>query len=136
MPMTSQIVEKKSHNMKGADHRARYQGKQLFSLMLAMCVPAALLYIRLVLGLAASEMPVTPAQANALNRWAVVALTLFFVAQFVAARYVQRMLPRPSGRVRDALQYVGVLLMCLLFSLTGAIVLEAFGWNLFLRVVR
>jgi len=32
------------------------------------------------------------------------------------------------------LQYVAVLLLCIFFSLTGAIMLEAFGFNVFLRV--
>ena len=118
------------------EHRAKYQGKQLLGLMLAICVPAALLYLRVVLGVTASGSRVSPGQAQALNRWATVALGLFFAAQLFCARYVQRLFPQPGGRVRGALQYAGVLVLCVLFSITGAIMLEAFGWNLFLRVPR
>jgi hypothetical protein len=119
------------------EHRAKYQGKQLFALMLAICLPAALLYLRVVLGVTATGTRVTPAQAQALNRWSTVALGLFFAAQLVCARYIQRLfLPQRGGRVKNALQYAGVLVLCVLFSVTGAIMLEAFGWNVFLRVAR
>jgi hypothetical protein len=104
--------------------------------MLAICLPAALLYMRIVFGVAASETPMPPAQSAALNRWGGVMLGFFFIAQLIAAASVQRLFPRPAHRIWTALQYIGVLLLCLVFSLTGAIVLEAFGWNFFLRVSR
>jgi len=122
--------------MNAASHRARYQGKQLFSLMLAICLPAAILYIRLVLGLAATKAGTSPAQAEALNYWSLAALIVFFAVQLIAARYVQRLFPPASNPVKSGLQYAGVFLICLLFSLTGAIMLEAFGWNVLLRIHR
>ena len=118
-----------------AEHTARYQGRQLLSLMLAVCLPAALLYIRLVLALAAGSTRATPAQAAMLNRASLAVLLVFFVAQLLCARYLQSLFPRrPPTRLRNVLEYVAALLMGLLFSLTGAIVLEAFGWNVFLRM--
>jgi len=134
--MPPQVKEQESHKVSATSHRAKYQGKQLLSLMLALCVPAALLYVRLVLGLTAGETTISRAQANALNRWATVAWVAFLLAQLIAARYVQRKFLKPASRVRDGLHFVGVFLVCVLFSLTGAIVLEAFGWNVFLRVAR
>ncbi|HLH04087.1 MAG TPA: hypothetical protein VKX25_15080 [Bryobacteraceae bacterium] len=92
--------------------------------------------MRIVLGVTASETPMPRAQSAVLNRWAAVMLVFFFLAQLIAAAYVQRLFPRPAHRIWTALQYIGVLLLCILFSLTGAIVLEAFGWNFFLRVSR
>ena len=122
--------------MNAASHRAKYQGKQLLSLMLAICLPAALLYIRLVLALAAGSSHATQAQSAALNGWSLAVLLVFFAVQLVCSRYVQRLFPIPRSRFKEGLQYVGVLLLCLLFSLTGAILLEAFGWNLFLRTAH
>jgi hypothetical protein len=132
-PMPPQIEDQESHRVSATSHRARYQGKQLLSLMLALCVPAALLYLRLVLGLAASQTTISRAQADTLNRWATVAWVAFLLSQLIAARYVQRKFLKPASRVRDGIQFIGVLLSCILFSLTGAIVLESFGWNVFLR---
>jgi hypothetical protein len=119
-----------------ASHRAKYQGKQLLSLMLAICLPAALLYIRLVLALAAGSSRATPAQSSALNRCSLAVLLVFFAVQLACARYLQRLFPAAANPVKAALQYLGVLLLCVLFSLTGAILLEAFGWNVFLRTAH
>jgi len=59
---------------------------------------------------------------------------LFFAVQLICARYVQRLLkPRASVPGR-ALQYVGVLLLCTLLSIVGAVLFEAFGYTLFLHV--
>jgi hypothetical protein len=120
----------------GSRGRTQYQGKRLFYLMLAICLPAALLYLRLVLGLAASDSRVDPLASTRLNRWSLVALWLFFLVQLFCARYLQRLLPAKSTRIADALQYVLALALGLLFSLTGAVMLEAFGLNLFLRAPR
>jgi uncharacterized membrane protein len=115
---------------------SRYQGKNLLYLLLSICLPAGLLYLRLVLGLAATNTRVTSAQALWLNRASLGALVLFFIVQLICARYVQRLLkPRQTG-VGKSLQYGAVLLLCVFFSLTGAIMLEAFGFNLFLRAGR
>ncbi len=100
---------------------------------MAICLPAALLYLRLVFAIAAADIRVETHQATWLSRWSIVALFCFFVVQLICARYVQRLLAPGQTRVRDALQYGGVLVMCVLFSLTGAVMLEAFGLNVFLR---
>ena len=113
---------------------SRYQGKNLLYLLLAICLPAGLLYLRLVLGLAAADTLVTPAQSTWLNRASVCALILFFLVQLICVRYIQGLLkPRRTG-VGKSLQYAAVLLLCIFFSLTGAVMLEAFGFNVFLRV--
>jgi hypothetical protein len=113
---------------------SRYQGKNLLYLLLAICVPAGLLYLRLVLGLAATDTRVTTGQAVWLNRVSIFALIVFFLAQLICARYIQRLLrPRQTG-LGKSLQYGAVFLLCVFFSLTGAVILEAFGFNFFLRV--
>ena len=113
---------------------SRYQGKNLLYLLLAICLPAGLLYLRLVLGLAAIDHRVTPAQSVGLNRASFCALILFFLVQLLCARYVQRLLKLRLTVLGRVLQYGAVLLLCIFFSLTGAIMLEAFGFNVFLRV--
>lgn len=112
---------------------SRYQGKNLLRLLLAICLPAGILYLRLVLGLAAAGTRVTARQSLWLNRASIGAQILFFGLQLICARYVQHLLkPRQTG-VGKALQYGAVLLLCVFFSLTGAVMLEAFGFNVFLR---
>lgn len=98
-----------------------------------MCLPTGLLYMRLVLGLAASDNRVGPQQSLWLARLSIATLALFFVVQVICARCVQNFLPRRQSVIGKAGQYIVVLAMCILFSLTGAIVLEALGLNVFLR---
>jgi hypothetical protein len=112
----------------------RYQGKNLLYLLLAVCFPAGLLYLRLVLGLAAIDTRVTPVQSAWLNRTSIFALITFFLVQLICARYIQRLLKPRQTALGKSLQYGAVFLLCVFFSLTGAIMLEAFGFNLFLRV--
>ena len=114
-------------------NRTKYQGKNLFYLLAAICLPAGLLYLRLVLGLAASDSRVGPQQSFWLVRWSNLALILFFLAQVLCARHVQNLLSPRESWVGKMAQYVAVLAMCMLLSLTGAIILEAFGLNAFLR---
>lgn len=61
------------------------------------------------------------------------ALLAFFLVQLVCARYMQRLLRPRQTKTGKTLQYGAVLLLALFFSLTGAVMLEAFGLNLFLR---
>jgi hypothetical protein len=112
----------------------RYQGKSLLYLLLAVCLPAGLLYLRLVLGLAATDTRVVPAQAAWLNRASIIVLITFFLVQLVCAFYIQRLLTPRQTAMGKSVQYGAVLLLCIFFSLTGAIMLEAFGFNVFLRV--
>ncbi len=112
----------------------RYRGKNLLFLLLAIGVPGAFLYLRLVFEYAAAEGRFTSAPSGGLLWAGNVALGGFFVAQLISARYVQGMFKRPATWPGNALQYVGVLLLCGLFSATGAVLLEAFGYALLLRV--
>ena len=114
-------------------HPARYQGKNLAYLLLAICFPAGLLFLRLLFGVAATDTRITPRQSAWFGGLSYVALALFFLAQLICARYLQRLLRPRSSLPGKSLQYVLVLLMGLVFSLTGAIMLESFGLNLFLR---
>jgi hypothetical protein len=111
----------------------RYQGKRLLYLVLAICLPAALLYLRIVCGIAATDSRIAISQTVWLARLSMAALLLFFIAQLASARYVQRLLQPRQTPVGNALQYLAVFGFCMLFSLTGAIILEAFGFNVFLR---
>lgn len=89
--------------------------------------------MRLVFGLAATDSRVSVTQAVSLTKWSTAALILFFFTQLGSAAYVQRLVPKPGGRIGQALRYVGVLGLCLFLSLTGMTILEAFGVNFFLR---
>lgn len=93
-----------------------------------------MLYLRLVLGFAAADTRVTSAQSTWLNRASIMALIVFFAVQLICARYIQRLLKLRQTAIGKFLQYVAVLLLCIFFSLTGAMMLEAFGFNFFLRV--
>ncbi len=113
--------------------KSRYQGRNLAYLLLAICLPAALLFLRILFGVIATDRRVTPEQSDQLVVIANIALGFFFAAQLLCALYVQRLVPPRQTRRGRALQYAGVLVLCLLFSVTGAVILEAFGLNLFLR---
>lgn len=112
----------------------RYQGRNLLYLLAAICLPAGLLYLRLVLGLAASDSRVGPEQSLWLARSSSVSLIAFLAVQVICTRYIQKLLRPSQSRTGRAVQYAAVLFTCTLLSLTGAIVLEAFGLNVFLRV--
>ena len=114
--------------------RSRYEGKNLLRLLLALGVPALILYFGVTLSLAASESRVTHGQYLALTRASRVFSGLFFVVQLGCARYVQRLLKTPSSRAGNALQYVAVLLLCIFISATAAVACEAFGYEFFLGV--
>ena len=116
--------------------RSRYQGKNLAFLIAGICVPAGLLYLRLVLGLTAASNRVSAVEAKLLNLVANLALAIFFIAQALSARYQQQLLKAPKTRLGRLLQYCAVFLMSLLLSLIGAILLEAFGFAVFVRAVH
>ena len=122
------LAENRRHDLR------RYQGKNLLYLLLAICLPAGLLYLRLILGLAATDTRVTPAQSTWLSRASLLALITFFLVQLICAFYVQRLLTSRQTAIGKSMQYGAVLLLCIFLSLTGAIILEAFGFNVFLRV--
>jgi hypothetical protein len=119
---------------KSQHDRTRYQGKNRAYLILAICIPVGLLYLRLVLGLAATEARVEPQQAGRLNQLSTVVLYVFYGAQCICAWYVQQKTTRPGPLVKRAAAYVTVLLVCVFCSITGAVMLEAFGLNVFLRL--
>ena len=121
-------------NPSSQSHSENYRGKNLFFLLLAMAAPAALLYLRLVFGYIASEGSVSRNQLGWLTVLSNVALALFFVVQLICARRIQRLLKPRLTLPGIALQYVAVLLLCVLISVTGAVLLEGFGYNFFLRV--
>ena len=103
-------------------------------LLLAIASPAGLLYLRLVLEQISSQGQLARTQVTWLTWASNGTLALFFVAQLICARYVQRLLKPSITFFGSALQYSAVLLLCLLFSVCGAVLLEAFGYYFFLRV--
>lgn len=111
-----------------------YRGRNLFFLMLAIGAPAALLYLRVVFGYVTSESQVPRTQLQWLSWSSNIVLALFFIIQTISARYVQRLLKPRISRAAIALQYVAVLLLCTLLSVTGAVLLEGFGYTFFLHV--
>lgn len=110
-------------------HAERYRGSNLLRLLAALCVPAGVLYLRIVATFAAEE-----SHSTWLFYLGTGLLFLFFVVQLLAARYLQTLLPPRQNPWRQALEFAGVFLMGLLFSVTGAVMLEAFGYSLFIHL--
>lgn len=99
-----------------------YRGKNLLRLLLALAIPAGVLYLRVVF------------EYLRLLYWSDVALGLFFLVQLIAARYLQRFFRPAVTMLGGVLQYGGAVLLGLFCSVTGAVMLEGFGYNFFLRV--
>ncbi len=102
--------------------RTHYQGKNLLRLLLALAIPTGLLYLRIVF------------EYIRLLYWSDAALGLFFVVQLIAARYLQQLFRPAASKLGSVLQYGGAVLFGLFCSVTGAVMLEGFGYNFFLRV--
>ena len=117
-------------------YRSRYEGKNLLRLLLALGVPAFILYLRIVFLFAADTAGLSHAPGVWLVRASYLVLFIFVIVQAFCARYVQKLLRPAKTRLRDALQYLAIFAMCVFFSITGAIACEAFGYNLFLRVAQ
>lgn len=96
---------------------------------MAICGPAAVLFLRIVVSFAAERAPRLRVVDGPL-------LFLFFAVQLAAAWYLRRLLPERKSPVVSGLQVTGVFLLGLLFSVTGAVMLEAFGYSLFYRLGR
>ena len=114
--------------------RTRYEGKNLLRLLLALGGPAFVLFLRIVLAIAAGRSAITASELAWLNRASLVILAAFFVLELFCARYVQGLLRPARTRFIDAVQFIGVLVLCLFFSVCGAVACEAFGYAVFLRV--
>jgi hypothetical protein len=82
----------------------------------------------------ASESQLQRAHLQWLSWSSNIALALFFLLQLFSARYIQRLLKPRTTVSGVALQYLAVLLLCGLLSVTGAVLLEAFGYTFFLRL--
>lgn len=115
-------------------HSDRYRGKNLLVLLLAVGVPAALLYFRVVLKYIESASRLTSTQLNWLSLSSDIALVLFLVVELLCARYVQRLLKPAATNIGFAVQYLGVFALCFLLSIIGAVLLEGFGYMFFLRI--
>jgi hypothetical protein len=103
-------------------NRNQYHGKHLLHLLLALAIPTGLLYLRVVF------------EYIRLVYWSDAALALFFFVQLIAARYLQRFFHPAVTKLGSVLQYGGAVLFGLFCSVTGAVMLEGFGYNFFLRV--
>jgi hypothetical protein len=119
------------------DHRSRYRGKNLLYLLLALGIPILLLYCSLTATFIAGETPVGRQHSTLLAILSRGFATLFYFVQFLAVWYLKRtFFPAPSSKPIRALQFTGLLIGALLCSVCGAIACEAFGYDLFLRVMR
>ena len=119
----------------GARHDpARYQGKSLAYLLLAMFVPAGALFLGMVFEFATSETRLTPAQFRYFSYAFQGAYLLFIPIQLISAFHLQRMFPARRSVPAKVLQYCAALLIGTLLSTTEAVMLMGFGSNLFLRV--
>jgi hypothetical protein len=116
--------------------RTRYEGRNLLLLLLALFGPAFVLFLKIVCSIAASAKGITPEQVTWLNRAGYVILTTFFLLEIVCARYASGLLRPARTALGSAVQYAGVLVLCLFISYCGAVTCEAFGYVVFLRVAR
>lgn len=84
--------------------------------------------------LAADE---TGGPSSTLRAVARVFAVLFYLAQFLAAWYLTRLFfPASGSKLASFLKFSGILVGALICSVCGAVACEAFGYALFLRVVR
>jgi hypothetical protein len=117
-------------------HKEQYQGKNLLMLLIALCGPAGLLFLRSVFGRAGQPESGAAAPTATLQTVSTTMLVLFYLAQIAAAWYMRRMLPARHAWWSQSLQFFGLLVMGLFFSLVGATMLEAFGYSLWMRLHR
>ena len=115
-----------------SSHAELYRGHKLLFLLLALCGPAALLFLRITLSFAA-ERSKSASSSAWLNGLGLVALIAFFAAQLWAAWYMRVLIPARPQAWAQALQFIAVFLIGLLFSIVGAVMLEAFGYSLFIH---
>jgi hypothetical protein len=112
--------------------RSRYEGRNLLRLLSALGIPILILYFSVTCALTAGRTG--QGAAGALSVTARILAFTFYASQLYCAFRVQRALFRPPATVAmTALQYLVVLLVCFIISITGAIACEAFGYNVFLR---
>lgn len=117
--------------------RTRYQGKNLALLLLAMGLPAAMLYLRILLGtIVGYTHHMSPPELNRLTLLSNAALVAFFVVQLACAVYIQRLVPPRRSPVGRFLQYLAVLALCVVLSITGAVLFEGFGVAILMRAGR
>lgn len=99
-----------------------------------MALPAALLYLRILLGTVAGySRGLTSVQLGRLTLSSNLALAAFVVVQVLCAGYIQRLVPPRRTSMARLFQYVAVLALCVLLSVTGAVLFEAFGVTLLIR---
>lgn len=108
--------------------RSHYEGRNLLLLLLALFGPAFVLFLEL-----ATSVVQRLGRSHAGSAIPHILLGVFFALEIFCARYVQRLLRPPRTRGRDAAQYLAVLALCLFTSYCGAVVCEAFGYEVLLR---
>jgi hypothetical protein len=109
--------------------RSHYEGRNLLFLLLALFGPAFVLFLEL-----ASSVVQRLGRIQAGAAVPHLLLGVFIVLEIFCARYVQRLLRPARTRWQDAAQYLGVLVLCLFTSYCGAVVCEAFGYEVLLRL--
>lgn len=103
-------------------------------MLLAFGAPVLLLYFAFIASLAALD---APAHSIYFKAASVILSALFYFAQFLAAWYLTRtFFPSSSSKLTAILKYMGMFVGCLFCSLCGAIACQAFGYALYLRVMR
>jgi hypothetical protein len=108
---------------------SRYQGRNLLFLLLALFGPAFVLFLEF-----ASSVVQRLGRGHPAPTTPHILLGVFFALELLCARYVQRSLWPPRQGWHDAAQYLGVLALCLFTSYCGAVVCEAFGYEVLLRL--
>lgn len=116
--------------------RSRYEGKNLLKLLFVLFGPAFVLFLKFAFSVSDRGPGITAEQAVWMHRMSTVILAVFILLEIVSARYVQRLLRPAPTRVRDAAQYLAVLALCLFSCYCGAVICEAFGYEVLLRIAQ
>ncbi len=114
--------------------KTRYQGRELLFLLIAMLVPAGMLYLSFVLAIAAGKSGPNHQTYVRLSALSTIALAVFVPVQLAGARYLQRLLPSRTSAKGKVVQYIVALATGLLFSVCAAMVLVALGLNVLARM--
>ena len=117
----------------GAKDYSKYQGKNLFRLLMALIVQTMLLYFRIALSFVASASRVSEQGRVSLQVASTGALILFLISVPFAARILTRQFRPAATRKGSIGQYIGMLFFSAAFSIIAAVVLEGFGYAVLSR---
>jgi hypothetical protein len=116
------------------ERRTQYEGKNLLRIVLAMILPAFLLYLRLVASVAYDRTTPESAARGPLLHAQTILLIAFVIVQILSAIPMAKLFGAARNQFVRVLQYLGALAFGTFFSICAAVLLQAFGYQFLLRV--